>query len=224
MSNTIIRIKNGRMAGLNSLYVEENKIPTIQHFEANGWTGYRNEDGSLIFVSARTYSGNIVHSKKCTIFPDGMMKVTYKVGNDCPKTIFRQKLANSVEDVNGELILSGGNVEERYVRFRNEMYIAFLIRWGIDKVVHVDPNGRYYLGNSADEDHYGLSSDGVYEDSIDRDYYDEKTSIVSEATWAMYTVKNPYNKNRYHRELRTMLPLEEVDRLLTERIEKGRGL
>ena len=224
MSNSIIKIKHGRMASLDSLYVEENKIPTIQYFEANGWTGYRSENGSLVFVSARTYSGNKVHSKKCTIYPDGMMKVTYKIGLDHPKTIFRQKLADSVEDVNGELILSGGNVKERYVRFRNEMYIAFLVRWGIDKVVHVDPNGSYYLGSSADEDHYGLSSDGVYEDSIDRDYFDEKTSVVSEATWAVYTVRNPYNKNRYHRELRTILPLEEVDRLLTERIEKGRGL
>ena len=207
MSNTEITIKNGKMIKLNSRYVLSNRLPIIQHIEANGWKGNRREDKSLIFEASREYTtgeSNI----RCIIFPDGDMRVTIKEGNSPAKKLYKTKLADSIDDINGKLILSGGHISERYCRFRHENLCSFLDKYELTRIINKNPNGEYdheYFKNS--ENFRSITTDGLmlFEgDKID----------ISDASWVIVKERKidgvSYDDSAI---LYTKLSMEEFDKL-----------
>ena len=142
MSNTIVGLNNGQMTGILSSYMEENKLPSIQYFKANGWVGNVTSKGTIEFLCEREYSDG-THSIKGTIFHNGCLKVTLKVNNEKPKVIYKKRLAKTIKEVDGEIILGGGRVEDRFVSFRTREKIEFLRRHHISSFRYGDPNKEF---------------------------------------------------------------------------------
>lgn len=207
MSNAEVTIKNGKMIKLDSRYILSNRLPIIQHVEANGWKGYRRDDKSLIFEASREYA-NGKSNMRCILFPDGDMKVTLKEGDSPVKKIYKTKIADSIDEVNGKLILSGGHISERYCSFRHETMCSFLDKYELTKISKVDPNGVYKPEYFIDENNYRqIITDGLM-------LFENDKVDISDSSWVIVKERRvdgvSYDNSSI---LYTELSMEEFDKL-----------
>ena len=221
MSNTIIRFKNGQMTSMLSSYVEENKLPSIQYFKANGWVGNVTSKGAAEFLCEREYSDGI-HSIKGTVYPNGCLKVTLRVNNEDPKVIYKKRLAKTIKEVDGEIILGGGRVEDRFVSFRSKEKMDFLRRHHISSFRYGDPNQEFsYVDKvctdgDVEKTPNPLREDYPYLDVPDIILYTDVT--ISNAS---YVFIKRYGKSAgdtvAHTTLVSQLSMEELDEILKNR-------
>ena len=214
--NSKVVIRNGRMISMFSRYEEENKLPDIQYIKCNGWTGYREKDGTLIFSCEREYHrANNTHTNisiRAVIYPDGIFKVTRKEGCEKPKILSRKKIADKVSNVSGEIILTGNNYSDRTVIFRSEWYIDFLKRHNLNSVSKMKPSEFVAI------DLVNWYSDGKSE--LDDDT--NKVSFSSDCTWAIvytriYDALDSGNIVGYYGRLITDRDLNDLDEELTNK-------
>ena len=216
MSNSKVVIRNGRMISLFSRYEEENKLPDIQYIKCNGWTGYREKDGTLIFSCEREYYSDKNISKnisiRAVIYPDGMFKVTRKEGDEKPKILSRRKIADKVSNVSGQIILTGNTYSDRTVIFRSEWYVNFLKRHNLNSVSKMKPS------QFKATDLVNWYCDGKSELNDDTD----EVSFSSDCTWAIvytriYNALDGTNVVGYYGRLITDRDLNDLDEELTNK-------
>ena len=107
-------------------------------FSGNGWQGRVEQDGSLHLEATREYSDG-PHSIACDIQPNGKYTVTQN-GEVTKKG--RYKLTEG--KLNGEFRLPGGNIDDRYIAYRDAEFAQFLKDRGITAVKHQEPNQEFY--------------------------------------------------------------------------------
>ena len=208
MSTTKVKIRNGKIIGLDSRYIEFNKLPRIQYIKANGWVVYRDHTKALVARVSKEYKKTGISSVRCTIFPDGVMKVTSRKNDGSIEVVSKKKLADTIDRINGELILSGGIVGERYVTFRNEKICSFLEEFGLANIYNTDPNGNYKPEFIKDDANYRqIITDGkLVQTDIE--------ATVSDASWVIVTEKITEGVKETHRSvLYTQMSLDEFRKL-----------
>lgn len=217
--NMRIRIEKGNMVTMKTA---TRGVETIENneFFYNDWEGWKEENGTLHIEASREYRDG-VHTIRALITSAGKLIVTTKVKGHYPTLIYREYLLNdgeTIEDLSGELILGSGNIDERFVKFRNEWYLEFLKRHNLTAVVHKDPNTqRFFLAKPyhSSNDTEALLTDG-YEVFFDYDTPEHKLEKATYAVWCEYT---QYVSSR--RVLYTEEPLEKLDHILGTVVRKG---
>ena len=135
------------------------------------------------------------------------MKVTSRKNDGSIEIVSKKKLADTIDQINGELILSGGIVGERYVTFRNEKMCSFLEEFGLAYIYNMDPNGTYKPEFKDAKAYRQIITDGkLVQTDIE--------ATVSDANWVIVTEKITEGVKETHRSvLYTQMSLDEFRKL-----------
>lgn len=213
-----VRIKNGNMVTMESA----NGIAEIvnNEFCYNDWEAWKEDNGTLHIEASREYRDGI-HTIRALITSAGKLIVTLKIKGHYPTLLHREYLlkdGETIEDLSGELILGSGNIDERFVKFRNLWYLDFLKRHNLTAVVRKNPNTqRFFLAKPyrSSNNTEALLTDG-HEVFFDYDTPEHKLEKATYAVWCEYT---QYVSSR--RVLYTEEPLEKLDHILGTVVRKG---
>lgn len=202
MSNAIVTISKGHIIDLKSDYIHTDlgESPMGEYFIANRWVGKRNNDnGELIFSCRNTGKGFPTNEYlACKIFPDGVFKV-YKRGRSKDRIIIIQekKIADSVNDITGRLILGGGKIiADRRVEFKESSVDLFIEKHGISSIIKEDPN-RVYMIPIMEKRYSGMYNSWALFTDGNKQYIEVGGTPmvqVTNATWAVECQSNKINK------------------------------
>lgn len=202
MSNAIVTISKGHIVELKSDYIHTDlgESPMGEYFIANRWIGKRNNDnGELVFSCRNTGKGFPTNEYiACKIFPDGVFKV-YKRGRSKDKIVIIQekKLADSVNDITGRLILGGGkNIADRRVEFKESSIDSFIEKHGISSIIKENPN-RVYMIPIMEKRYSGMYNSWALFTDGNKQYIEVGGTPmvqVTNATWAVECQSNKVNK------------------------------
>lgn len=201
MSNAIVTISKGHIIDLKSDYIHTDlgESPMGEYFIANRWVGKRNNDnGELIFSCRNTGKGFPTNEYlACKIFPDGVFKV-YKRGRSKDRIIIQEKkIADSVNDITGRLILGGGKIiADRRVEFKESSVDLFIEKHGISSIIKEDPN-RVYMIPIMEKRYSGMYSSWALFTDGNKQYIEVGGTPmvqVTNATWAIECQSNKINK------------------------------
>lgn len=202
MSNAIVTIEKGHIVDLKSDYIHTDlgESPMGEYFIANRWIGKRNNDtGELVFSCRNTGKGFPTNEYiACKIFPDGVFKV-YKRGRSKDKiTIIQEKkLADSVTNITGTLILGGGKIiADRHVEFKESSIDFFIEKHGISSIIKEDPN-RVYMIPIMEKRYSGMYNSWALFTDGKKQYIEVGGTPmvqVTNATWAVECQSNKINK------------------------------
>ena len=202
MSNAIVTISKGHIIDLKSDYIHTDlgESPMGEYFIANRWVGKRNNDnGELIFSCRNTRKGFPTNEYlACKIFPDGVFKV-YKRGRSKDRIIIIQekKIADSVNDITGRLILGGGKIiADRRVEFKESNVDLFIEKHGISSIIKEDPN-RVYMIPIMEKRYSGMYNSWALFTDGNKQYIEVGGTPmvqVTNATWAVECQSNKINK------------------------------
>ncbi len=196
MASVSVKIANGLFVDYEGRYYDS---LSPEAFMGNGWAGHVNQDGSIHLEASRNYSDG-VHSITQDIQPNGRF-VTRMNGDVIKKGTY--KLTDG--KLNGEFRLPGGNIDNRYIAYRDIEFSTFLEEHGITAVVHQDPNQgydqrkAYYGGGRAESAIFtnGEIKYGEWDDERDEDWQmgrngtnpnltkGESYDTVKNASWAI---------------------------------------
>lgn len=207
MSSTRIFVKNWNFVELNGDdEYNTNKYYTFtpDTINTNGWECHAFYD-SIECRAIREYQDGI-HFISLSIYPNGFYIVN-RDGNIIKKGKVKP---NNTGEYNMEIILSGGNIYDRFVSVRDAQLRKFLLDHRINAIKHKDPNGLYKL-DIADYGCAGIQynrlvvSKGGEEEKILVDktpgYHYWYESTVKNARWVVHTQK--YDNGRMYRTLIT---------------------
>ena len=202
MSNAVVTISKGHIVDLKSDYIHTDlgESPMGEYFIANRWIGKRNNDnGELVFSCRNTGEGFPTNEYlACKIFPDGVFKV-YKRGRSKDKIVIMQerKIADSVDDVTGRLILGGGKIiADRRVEFKESSVDLFIEKHGISSIIKENPN-RAYLIPIVEKRYSGIYNSWALFTDGSKQYIEVGGTPmvqVTNATWAIECQSNKINK------------------------------
>ena len=201
MSNTIVTIKNGHITNIDSkhIYADLGQIRD-EYFIANRWIGRKYLSGDLVFSCKDTNSSDPDSTKiYCKIYSDGYIKFFTTNGlRGRSKVVWQRRLADSIHDVNGELLLGGGTIASRKVFFRESSYSDFMKDHRIDYLVRDNPNKIYQIPILDKRYSYSkYSSWAIFTDGQKKyvEYGNVLMVEVSNASWVVECTKNSVINN-----------------------------
>ncbi len=191
MGTLRLKIVDGTFVGSNGVYVTliEPKLVV-----ANGWRCQILANGIIRCDAICEYSDG-KHKLRYKLWPDGKYKLSLKLP-DSPRILLRQGnvLPKGGVISCGVLGLSGGNIDSRYVYFRNLEFQNFLEKHNISAVKHEDPNKCYKVSKKNKKYQSYICTDGEIEVSMMETWERilsvyESTSMlkVKKATWVIHT-------------------------------------
>lgn len=196
MSSTHVYVKDWKFTELNgSKEYHTTDCFTFEpnHIIINGWECIAMDYTGIECRASWDYSDGR-HTIALSIYPNGFF-ITVLNG----KIIKKGKIKpNNTGELNMELVLSGGYIDDRFVSVRDARFSRFLKNYGINAVKHKDPNGLYklqeadvgYRGNRCDRLRIskGGKQDVKLVDSSEGYYWYEDT--VTDARWVIHTQKD----------------------------------